>query len=122
VEREDRNVRTYVPTGYLEGHKLRSSFLPIEAGSFALFSVPRQHLAENLLIRTDFLYSWEDYEVIPEDVPSAPRYTVAFRSSDMPKFYYEAMNNKSRDFKKVIRKTGLVRPRVYSKKYSTKQN
>lgn len=119
VERENSNIRTEIPTGYNKAYKLRLTLLPVAPGKSALFNVPREHLAKNLLIRTDFLYSWEDYE-LSEEAPLAPRYTVAFRSSDLPRLNYEMSNFNLKNTQKV-KKTGSVKAKMPSRKYSVKR-
>lgn len=68
-----------IPSGYKVGGVCHVYTLP--SNKSILFSVPREHLAKNLLIKMEFGYEWEgDYSSRWEE----PQHYVRFYSSSLP--------------------------------------
>ena len=68
-----------VPVGYLRGHTY--SPFRLLPGKSADFSVPREHLAKNLMISVSFQYDWEGkYALDGEE----PKHLVSFSSAKLP--------------------------------------
>jgi len=74
-----KNELSDIPTGYRSGSVCHVYTLP--SNKSILFSVPREHLAKNLLIKMEFGYEWEgDYSSRWEE----PQHYVRFYSSSLP--------------------------------------
>lgn len=100
VERERLNTRntfddTEIPTGYRQGDT-RSGATEIKSGDSINFSVPRNHLAENLKIRSDFDFEWSrtwmsGFYTKPYPLPEM---SVVFLSSNLEKILKDKEKNK----------------------------
>lgn len=69
-----------IPAGHRIGHVCHVYKLP--PGKSILFSIPREHLAENLAIKVAFNYEWEE----SEDINSClePQHSVHFYAPRLP--------------------------------------
>lgn len=61
------------------GHGDLFSSIELTPGTSKLFSVPREHLCDNLFILVDFTYSWENKSF------GDPQHRVRFYGFDIPK-------------------------------------
>jgi len=71
-----------VPMGYRSGHA-RSPDIELKSGKSINFSIPRNHLAENLKIKIDFSFDWEHLKELSDYQFSMPSYSVYFSSLDL---------------------------------------
>jgi hypothetical protein len=71
-----------IPRGYTRGHG-GSPDSELKSGKSISFSVPQNHLNDNLKIRIYFTYEWERDVSFAED--SNPQHSVFFSSSDLKK-------------------------------------
>lgn len=69
------------PIGYRKGHVCHVYKLP--PGKSIVFSVPREHLAENLAIKVAFNYGWEESEDIISGLE--PQHSVYFYATSLPR-------------------------------------
>jgi len=76
----DKKEKPETPTGYGSAHLCALTRLP--PGKSTVFSVPREHLAENLAIKVAFNYGWE----VSEDIISGlePQHSVYFYATNLP--------------------------------------
>lgn len=88
AKREKREI----PPGHRIGHVCHVYKLP--PGKSIVFSVPREHLAENLAIKVAFNYGWEN----PEDIITGrePEHSVYFYASNLPSVPHDKNNKESR--------------------------
>lgn len=70
-----------LPSGYSVTH--HSSVRTIDSGASALFSVPREHLAEGLIVVVNFSYEWEFAGGIGGDLSIF--HQAPFWSTELPK-------------------------------------
>ena len=71
---------TDIPVGHRAGHFSGTTVLP--SGRSMTFSIPKEHLAENLRIRLSFNFEWEDKNDINYDREA--KHFVYFFSSNLP--------------------------------------
>lgn len=74
-----------IPIGYRRGHS-GSGESEIKIGESVSFSIPKNHLADNLKIRIDFTYEWEHPEERKSPDYSYTRNSVFITSSDLKRF------------------------------------
>lgn len=70
--------RSTIPTGYRIGDTGFYRY-QIESGGSLMFSVPANHLEKNLLIRTNFTYSWE----LKCAKKACPEHSVVFTNNEL---------------------------------------
>ncbi len=81
IESTGKRPCNEIPVPYASDHL--SSVFELPSGKSATFSVPREHLADDLAIRVRFYYEWEgEYSISRGD--DAQHY-VLFRGSGIPK-------------------------------------
>lgn len=68
------------PRGYSRPHSY--SVRELASGASVLFSVPREHLAQKLSLRIQFIYGWEDLDDV--FAGRSPQHFVYFHSVDLP--------------------------------------
>jgi len=70
-----------IPVGHRRGHVCH--VYRLQSGRCVVFSVPREHLAEDLSIKVEFNYGWEK----PDDVIEGlePQHHVYFYSTKLPR-------------------------------------
>jgi hypothetical protein len=69
-----------IPPGHRIGHVCH--VYKLSPGKSIVFSVPREHLAENLAIKVAFNYGWEDLEDIISGLE--PQHSVYFYATGLP--------------------------------------
>lgn len=70
-----------VPIGYPVGHICSVFILP--PGQSIIFSIPKEHLADNLFIKIKFNYGWEDLTNVNSILN--PEHVVSFYGMNLPK-------------------------------------
>jgi hypothetical protein len=75
-----RKEKVEPPIGYKQGHAC--TIVRLTSGKSILFSVPREHLADGLAIKTEFNYGWEDIDDINSGLE--PEHNVYFYSTSLP--------------------------------------
>jgi hypothetical protein len=84
IEREiDNGLPKEVPIGYRRTGDAFSPAALLKSGKSILFSVPREHLVENLTIRIDFNFIWERNKEKAYSTESEPRHSIYFSASDL---------------------------------------
>ncbi|MGH9941343.1 MAG: hypothetical protein ACRD9R_03170 [Pyrinomonadaceae bacterium] len=76
----DKKEKPELPTGYGSAHLCAVNRLP--PGKSIMFSIPREHLAENLAIKVAFNYGWEESEDIISGLE--PQHSVYFYATSLP--------------------------------------
>jgi hypothetical protein len=80
-----------IPTGYRQGH-VGSPSSELKSGKSINFSVPRNHLAKDLLIRVEFDFEWNHYGMNSFGYGSRyplPQMSVIFSASNLEQFLKE---------------------------------
>lgn len=85
---ETKYSNTKKPLGYKQ-IDARSPATELKAGDFIIFSVPQNHLAENLRIRIDFRFEWQYIEGRVDPSYSYMRGNVYLSNSDLNRFMEE---------------------------------
>lgn len=85
IERENTILDSKVPKGYRPAHA-RSPASELRSGKSLSFSVPQNHLDENLKIRIDFKYEWETDTNLSNSPYSQPRHSIYFSYSELKKY------------------------------------
>jgi hypothetical protein len=89
IEKENNDLSNMeTPKGYKQGDA-RSPDSELRSGKSISFSVPKNHLTNNLKIRVDFTYDWEYGIEINSLIYSNPRHSVFFSNSDLMKYLKE---------------------------------
>ena len=71
IEIESKPIEGEIPQGYKKGHGI-TPYTELKSSKSVNFSVPNDHLADNLLIRVYFYYDWVWSSFEKEDTTNSP--------------------------------------------------